>query len=691
MKLSRRISINVGILVLTVSLGIGLISVFVSLDIIEKNADASLVHQAESGADLIRTSIRAQLDILLELANKPEVRSAVLEEQLNSLDADVQRTGYLDIAIVGRDGIAHYVKDKTTSKLGDRDYVIKALAGEPAISDVIISRVLGKPVVMNAVPVRDMNGNVFCALIGRRDGSALNEITKNVKLGKTGYSYMTNKNGIVVSHKNTDYVLNQFNPLEEAKNTPALASWADAVAKAMGGGSGFLIYTLDNEKKAAGFITLDDFPWILYVTISWNELMTGIKTMIFTIMISAVGFIIVGIFVASLIGRNISIPIIKIADTLKEISEGAGNLTKSIMVKSKDEVGDLALYFNLTLGKIKELVIVIKNQSILLNNVGNDMSSSMTDATSSIREITSNINDMGGQVENQSSSVTKTDAAMDQIISYIRELNNLIEQQAVGVNQSSAAIEELLSSIKSVTNTLVINKHSITELADASDLGRASLQTVEQDIQEISRESEGLLEINSVMQTISSQTNLLSMNAAIEAAHAGEAGRGFAVVADEIRKLAESSGQQSKTISGMLKKIKDSIDRITKSTDEVLRRFVIIDGGVKTVLSQEQNILNAVEKQSAESNQILESVSHMKELTGMVKDNSNEMYEGSGEVMKESKKLAAISAEISDAMIKMAAGAGKINKSAEQVNLMSVKTKELITVLVEAVSHFKVE
>ena len=133
---------------------------------------------------------------------------------------------------------------------------------------------------------------------------------------------------------------------------------------------------------------------------------------------------------------------------------------------------------------------------------------------------------------------------------------------------------------QTVTNTLIKNSDNVHDLTEASEVGRNGLQEVAANIHEIARESEGLMEINSVMENIASQTNLLSMNAAIEAAHAGEAGKGFAVVADEIRKLAESSSEQSKTIGSVLKKIKSSIDKITKSTENVLLKFEAMDHGV---------------------------------------------------------------------------------------------------------------
>jgi methyl-accepting chemotaxis protein len=259
------------------------------------------------------------------------------------------------------------------------------------------------------------------------------------------------------------------------------------------------------------------------------------------------------------------------------------------------------------------------------------------------------------------------------------------------VAQSSSAIEEMLANIQSVTHTLVNNSENVKELIEASEVGRAGLQEVAADIQEIARESEGILEINAVMENISSQTNLLSMNAAIEAAHAGEAGKGFAVVADEIRKLAENSGVQSKTISTVLKKIKDSIDKITKSTDSVLDKFEAIDNGVRTVSDQEENIRNAMEEQSVGSKQILEAIGHLNEVTQMVKSGSEEMLVGSRQVIEEGKNLELVTEEISSGMKEMSGGADQINTAVDRVNAISGNNKENIDILVKEVSKFKVE
>jgi methyl-accepting chemotaxis protein len=249
----------------------------------------------------------------------------------------------------------------------------------------------------------------------------------------------------------------------------------------------------------------------------------------------------------------------------------------------------------------------------------------------------------------------------------------------------------MLANIQSVTQTLVKNADNVQELSEASDAGHTGLQEVAADIQEISRESEGLLEINSVMQNIASQTNLLSMNAAIEAAHAGEAGKGFAVVADEIRKLAESSGEQSKTISAVLKKIKGSIDKITLSTDTVLNKFEAIDSGVRTVSDQEENIRNAMEEQGQGSKQILEAVSRLNEITNQVKEGSEEMLSNSREVITTSRNVEAITQEISNGMSEMSTGADQINIAVNRVNEISGTNKNDIDRLIQEVDKFTIE
>jgi len=433
-----------------------------------------------------------------------------------------------------------------------------------------------------------------------------------------------------------------------------------------------------------------DTTWTVMIGTTRAYVMTEVKAITrFTIMLAAIAILVAALivyFAFSLVTK----PIVKVTETLKDIAEGEGDLTRTINVSTKDETGELAHYFNQTLEKIKELIISIKKQSSSLLDIGSDLANNMTETAAAVNQITANTQSIKNQVLNQSASVTETNSTMEQITVNIDKLNGHVENQATSVSQSSTAIEQMLANIQSVTNTLVKNASNVRDLMDASEVGRNGLMEVASDIQEIANGSEGLLEINAVMENIASQTNLLSMNAAIEAAHAGEAGKGFAVVANEIRKLAEDSSKQSRTISDVLKKIKESIDKITRSTDNVLKEFEAIDSGVKVVADQEQNIRNAMEEQGEGSKQILEAISQLNEITRYVKGGSIEMLEGSKEVIHESKNLEMMTQEITGGMNEMAAGAEQINATVNKVNEISTKNKESINFLVREVSRFKV-
>ena len=411
------------------------------------------------------------------------------------------------------------------------------------------------------------------------------------------------------------------------------------------------------------------------MTVIQNEIVDNVAKQIKIIALIAVTLLLAAIAVNALSYKLILInPINSTSAMLKEIAEGEGDLTKRLAVSSRDEIGDMALYFNKTLDKIKSLVFVIKNEATDLHNIGNNLASNMSETAAAINEIASNIQGVKGRVINQSASVTETKATMENVVANINRLNDHIEKMSTNV--------------VSVTNTLIGNATNVKTLQEASEVGKTGLQEVATDIQEIARESEGLLEINSVMANIASQTNLLSMNAAIEAAHAGEAGKGFAVVADEIRKLAESSSVQSKTIGAVLKKIKESIDKIIKSTETVLTRFESIDSGVRTVADQEGNILNAMEEQ--EGKQVPGNIS-LSAITRMVKAGSEEMLNCSKEVINESINLEKITQEIESGMNEMATGSGEINVAVNHVKEISKKNREGVDTLMREVSRFKIE
>ncbi|MCL1814491.1 MAG: methyl-accepting chemotaxis protein [Treponema sp.] len=446
-------------------------------------------------------------------------------------------------------------------------------------------------------------------------------------------------------------------------------------------------FDMPGEVAALGKVPTLDWHIAAILPITIADSLNSSMTVIFTAMMAIIAaiFIIFYVFITWLMK-----PLNVMVSTLDQISAD-WDMTRRLNVRQKDEIGNLGDFFNLTFDKFGGLLRGIKNKAFTLSDTGDELSATMDETSRAITKIDAEIQKMRKMVLSQVDEVNGSVASMERIIAGLVSLNSQITIQAESVSQSSAAIEQMLASIGSVTETLMKNSTNISSLAESSEAGRSGLQKVSEDIQEIARESEGLLEINSVMQNIASQTNLLSMNAAIEAAHAGDSGKGFAVVADEIRKLAENSSTQSKTISAVLKKIKTSIDAITMSTSVVLGRFSTIEQEVKTVSNQETQIRCAMQEQETGSQKILEAVMRLNSVTGEVQRASSDMSLTSKDVLKQSTKLKQISGNVAGEMDDVTQNAEMITSAVTRVLEISQENKENISSLTSDIARFKVE
>ena len=391
-----------------------------------------------------------------------------------------------------------------------------------------------------------------------------------------------------------------------------------------------------------------------------------------------------------LVRMFVSKPLQFTSDALRNIAQGEGDLTVRLPVHGKDEIAELSEYFNQTIAKIGSAIKNVDANSNVMQSIGDELSSSMTETASALNEISANIDGVKEQAMTQAASVTQTSSTVEEIIRTIENLNGSIEIQSDSVAQSSAAVEEMVANIASITNSLEKSDNMVKTLAAATSEGKSTLLTSNTVTQKIADESGGLIEASSVIQNIASQTNLLAMNAAIEAAHAGEAGKGFAVVADEIRKLAEESSAQGKTITDTLKKLSDDINSLSESSKVVEEKFNAIFQLSENVRGMSAELTAAMREQENGSREVLAAIKNISSVTVEVKSGSEEMLVGGKGVADEMRKLDQLTAVIKDSMNEMAAGVQQINRAVQEVNSLARKNKDSIEGLAEEVGKFKV-
>lgn len=612
-SIATKISLFIGLLALVMCGGLGLFAYTRSSSAVLAEVEQALTLVAKEASRYVNSTLESQLNLLEAIAERPEMKSMNWEEQLPTIRSEEKRLSqFLALAVVDSTGLARY-SDGSTADLRDRDYIIGAMAGKSVVSDLIVSRVNNSLVLMYAVPIRE-NGKVVGALIARGDGIMLSEITAPLGYGKNGWAYIFHPDGTLYAHPDRNYVLDQANIF-----SGDLANAGRAVRELGVGNTGAVGFQLEGTARVFGVAPVSSTGWILGVGALENDVLEHAYQLRTFLIAISIAFVALGVVAAVIIARQIAKPLQQVQQVVEALAEG--DLTQASQVHSSDEIGQVATALNVTVENLRQAIGLVADATNELAGTSQQMAAASEEVSASIEEVASTTNQFSSALDMMNESAQSMGETADNI-----------SKQAL---QGEDAIEDIVKQMNGL---------------------RDDTQHMSDDVTKLGTLSNEVGKIVDVISAIADQTNLLALNAAIEAARAGEHGRGFAVVADEVRKLAEQSSAATSEITSLINQIQGGISSTVSGMDHST--------------NQATHAMDSVDK----SGQILRSI--LRAVEGIV-----------GQVQEISAVIEQTNSgghEIASATEEQAASIQQVSNSAQDLTDMGAKLQELVR-------HFKLE
>lgn len=697
-------------------LAVGVVSIanyFQSMNALEDSIFGAAINEATARASEIDQWMQGIAQELQALAISAELRSMDWSLQGPYLRRIVAaHEDYEMLLVADASGMATTTLDQQVG-ISDRSYYQEVMAGASvAYSDALVSRATGNLVVVIAVPLfADSQSSKPSGIVAATvELTYLQSIAAQMNLMGYGQGWIIGSDGVTLAHPDRRWIGNS-NILSESDGL------SDIVKKMTRGESGFGTYTLSGVEKGLSYAPIETTGWSVGLGAPMHEVLSPVAAMRrFNLWFSAVMIAVIAV-ACWIVGTVISRPIMEVVDSLEDIAQGGGDLTRRIQVRSKDEVGQLAHWFNVFVDKLSDTIRQVAHSAEEVGALAAQLASAVEEQAKITNEVATVVGQVAQGTHVQSESVQTARESMEQLSSAISRVAKGAMEQAAGIEHMSTLVDEMVGGvdraivgIRSVGDAVAANGESALRGNQATKKVVAGMHDIKSrvavalsSVSELQRGSHRISEIVSVISDIADQTNLLALNAAIEAARAGEHGKGFAVVADEVRRLAERSTQSTAEISdiieGLAASISRTIDAVNSSGEQVEEGTLLaeeagavlrdIESGAASVAEAVKELISLGEQLGAKGGSVAQSMRSVAQVTEETSAASEEMAASSHEVVRSMESIAAVSEQTAASAEEVAASAEEQGATLEEMAASAESLAGAASALTRLVNQFK--